>query len=202
MALKLTIPNILKFFALLSPFLMIFLLVMLSIFNGDIKAIVYLSGLLISSILNIFLMNYIKSPVDKDESFMCNIIDIPYLTQYNSPSLSSLFISFTLSYLLLPMLNNNQLNYPVLITLLFILGSDTLNKLLNKCTTIIGSVYGIIIGSLLGILWYILWYSTGNEDLLYFGKYTSNNIQCSKPSKQMFKCSVYKNGQIISSEIA
>ena len=44
--------------------------------------------------------------------------------------------------------------------------------------------------------------STGNDNLLYFGKYTSNNVQCSKPSKQTFKCSVYKNGRLISRNIA
>jgi len=202
MAIKLTLPNIFQLFSTLSPFLLTFFLVMLSIFNTDIKAIVYLSGLLISSILNIFLINHIKSPVDNNESFSCNIIDIPYLSEYNSPSLSALFISFTLSYLSLPMIYNNQFNYPVLATLLIMLGSDVYNKIINKCTTIIGSVYGSLIGLLFGVLWYILFMSTGNDNLLYFGKYTSNNVQCSKPSKQTFKCSVYKNGRLISRNIA
>ena len=30
----------------------------------------------------------------------------------------------------------------------------------------------------------------------------SNNIICARPSKQTFKCSVYKNGQLISSNVA
>ena len=31
---------------------------------------------------------------------------------------------------------------------------------------------------------------------------SSNNVQCSRPSKQTFKCTVYKNGEIISQSIA
>ena len=35
------------------------------------------------------------------------------------------------------------------------------------------------------------------ESLLFFNDLTSNNVVCKRPTNQTFKCSVYKNGQVI-----
>jgi hypothetical protein len=46
-----------------------------------------------------------------------------------------------------------------------------------------------------------LFHVSGYDSLLYFDELESNNVTCSRPSKQTFKCSVYKNGELISSNV-
>ena len=86
---------------------------------------------------------------------------------------------------------NNQMNYPVIITLLCLLALDSLSKIKGKCTTAGGSVLGSLLGFVFGALWYSLFHGMGYDSLLYFDEMDSNNVVCSKPSKQTFK-SLYR----------
>jgi len=201
MAMELTTTNIMQFFAAISPLLLAFFLVMSSIFNQDIKGFVYLAGVLLACVINIPIMNVLKSEISPNASLTCNIIDIPHMANYNSPALSSLFIAFTIAYLILPMTTNNQINYVVLVALLCLFSLDSVTKVINKCTTASGVFLGGLIGFILGGIWYTLFHVTGYDSLLYFAELQSNNVLCRRPSKQTFKCSVYKNGELISSNI-
>lgn len=202
MAISLTISNILEFFSIISPTLLVFFLFMSSLFNKNLKGLVFICGVLICSVINIIFMNLIGSPRDEDEAHSCTLFDIPSVSNFNSPYPSSLIISFTIAYLILPMKYNNQMNYGVLAFLLSLLAIDTLTKVQNKCTTYPGSILGSLVGFLFGALWYILFHGLGFDSLLYFDELRSDNVVCSRPTKQTFKCSVYKNGQLISSNIA
>ena len=95
--------------------------------------------------------------------------------------------------------NAGQMNYVVLAALLCLFGLDTVTQLKNKCTTYSGSFFGALIGFLLGAGWYTVFHETGYDSLLYFNEFVSNKTLCSRPSKQSFKCSVYKNGELVSS---
>jgi ABC-type Na+ efflux pump permease subunit len=174
----------------------------MSLFNQNLKGLVYIAGLLIASVINIIFMNIIGSGRDDNESFSCSMFDIPNVSQFNSPYPTSLIIAFTLAYLSLPMKYNKQMNYIVLIFLLGLLGIDVLTKVQNRCTTYAGSILGALVGFLLGSIWYVLFFSLGYSSLLYFDELRSDNVQCSMPTKQTFKCSVYKNGELVSSNIA
>jgi len=185
----------------MSPFLLVFFLVMSSLFNQNLKGLIYLAGVLIASVINIFLMNQIQSPIPEDASLTCNLIEIPFLTNYNSPAPTSLFIAFTIAYLVLPMYYNNQMNYVVLASLLSLLALDAITKTSNKCTTPSGSILGTFVGIILGSIWYTLFHQSGYDSLLYFNELASDKVMCSKPSKQTFKCNVYKGGSLISSNI-
>ena len=39
--------------------------------------------------------------------------------------------------------------------------------------------------------------STGNTSILFINELTSNKEVCTRPSKQQFKCKVYKDGTLI-----
>ena len=202
MAIELTISNVLQFFSFISPTLLIFFLFLSSLFNQNLKGLVYIAGVLISSIINVFFMNIVGSGRDDNEAFSCSLFDIPHVSQFNSPYPSSVIIAFTIAYLVLPMKYNNQMNYAVLTFLLCLFGVDILTKVQNKCTTYAGSILGGLVGFLLGTIWYIIFHITGYDSLLYFDELRSDKVMCSMPSKQTFKCSVYKNGELISSNIA
>lgn len=201
MAIELTVSNVLQFFSFISPTLLVFFLFMSSLFNQNLKGLVYLAGILIASIINILFMNLVGSERDDNEAFSCSVFDIPAVSRFNSPYPSSLILAFTTAYLTLPMRYNKQMNYAVLIFLLCLLGVDILTKVQNKCTTYGGSILGALIGFLLGAVWYILFNASGYASLLYFDELRSDNVICSRPTKQTFKCSVFKNGELISSNI-
>jgi len=199
---QLSFSNMIQLVSALAPLLVGSFFIMLSLLNQNVKGIVYLAGAVLATVLNIFVMNQIGSPIAPDASMLCNLVELPYLTKFNSPSPSALFIAFTFAYVFLPMRYNNQMNYPVIITLLCLLALDSLSKIKGKCTTAGGSVLGSLLGFVFGALWYSLFHGMGYDSLLYFDEMDSNNVVCSKPSKQTFKCSVYKNGELVSSNIA
>jgi hypothetical protein len=202
MALSLTLSNVLQFFSFISPTLLVFFMFMTSLFNQNLKGIVYISGLIICSILNIIFMNIIGSGRDENEAFSCSLFDIPMVSQFNSPYPSCMIIAFTIAYLALPMKYNKQMNYVVLAFLMSLLVVDMLTKVQNKCTTYPGSIMGALVGFIFGTIWYIIFHGLGFDSLLYFDELRSDNVICSRPTKQTFKCSVYKNGELISSNIA
>ena len=194
MAMRLSLNNILKFTGYITPFLLTFYLVMTSIINTDIKAIIYLAGVLITLFLNknIF-MNLFKSPALPDASPSCTLFSSgPEVIQYNSPAFNSVFMGFTMIYLILPMINLDTPNIPVILFLLLLFFLDSITKLTDKCTTISGVVLGVLIGGLFGALWFTLLDSLGYKELLYFSETTSRGAVCSRPSKQKFKCKVKK----------
>jgi hypothetical protein len=198
MAMQLSFSNIFQLFSTLSPILLGFFLVMISMFNQDIKGLVYLGGVLIASLINLLLMNTIKHKTDPDMSPSCNLIEFPFnLNEYNSPAFNNMFISFTFFYLFMPMKYITTINFPVLISIISIFCIDTITKMMNKCISISGALIGTLVGAILGIVWFIIFYSTDNKDMLFFNSEPSNNVVCSRPKEQSFKCSVYKNGEII-----
>lgn len=198
MAMQLTITNLIQFFGALSPILIGFFLLGASVLNKDIKGLVYMAGIMFSFVLNTIFMNVIKSPINPERasSMSCNLIDLPFANAYSSPAWNSVFIAFTLAYLYLPMNFSGNMNYGVVLSLLTLFGIDAVSKLTNECTNKMGVIIGGLIGLLLGSGWYSIIKGSGNPQLLYFEELT-NGKACSRPSKQKFKCSVYKNGKLI-----
>lgn len=195
--------NILKTASILSPIIVVFFIVMSSLFNQDLKGLVYLAGILIASMVNIFLMNQLQSTYEPRPGEFCSLIDLPIFgNAYDSPAPSSVIIAFTAAYLIVPMIFNSQMNYIVMAFFLILYGIDGFYKTSANCTKTSGVILGGLIGLFLGLSWFVLFHSTGYDSLLFFNDFQSNNVMCSKPSKQTFKCSVYKNGQLISSNIA
>jgi hypothetical protein len=74
---------------------------------------------------------------------------------------------------------------------------DSIVKYKNKCTSPIGIVMGSILGLIFGITWFLIIKASGQTGLLYYDDLVSNKIACSRPTKQNFKCQVYKNGELI-----
>lgn len=200
---QLNSDNILRMVSLLSPIIVVFFIVMSSLFNENIKGLVYLGGILIASMINLFLMNQIKSENEPKPGQICNLINFPILNSiYDSPAPTSVTLAFTAAYLIIPMIYNSQINYLVMAFFLIIFGVDSFYKVSEGCTKTSGILLGGLVGIFLALIWFILLHSNGFDSLLYFNDFQSNRVLCSKPNKQTFKCSVYKNGQLISSNVA
>lgn len=196
MAIELTLSNIFQFISAIAPLILGFFLIMLSVFNQDIKGIIYLAGILISTCISILALNIIRHDKN-DDSKNCDIIDLPFTNNFDIPSVNSVLLSFTFIYLVMPMISSNQMNYSLIVFLLGMIAIDAISKIMNKCTNIGGIFVGLLIGGGLGLGWFLLFKSLGFNSVLYFNEANSNKVYCSRPQKQTFKCSVYKNGELI-----
>ncbi len=196
-----SLSTLLQLLSFISPILLGFFMFMISIFNENVKGFVYIAGALMALWINDILNNTIAEPGSKDASVICNYLSGGVGTNRN-PSPNSMMLAFTSTYLLIPMIMNGQ-NNPSIIAMLFLLmGVDGWTQIKNKCSGSGGVFMGILVGSILGIVWFAILSSTGQKDLLYFQEVSSTRTQCEKPSDQQFKCSVYKNGQLISNSIS
>ena len=199
-----TFYNLFMLTATLSPMLIGFFMIMVSIMNENVKGIVYIAGALLALTLNYPIQSAldIKSTPAAGMELVCSPFAFEGLGSYSSPASSSLFIGFTLAYLLLPMWVNQVFNYGVVSTLSVLLLSDAYARVHVNCTSVSGAVLGAVIGAVFGTLWYVVLRMGKADHLLYFGELDSNALRCDMPKKQTFKCSVYKNGQLISSHLA
>jgi hypothetical protein len=176
-------------------------MLMNSIFSGDIKAFVWLF-LSIVGIVIIFVLekNIFHEVVSYGPDDNCADPLIPLFTNFPRLSVSTFFIVFTLVYLVQPMFMNKDWNYYVIIGFLGILIMDTMVKfqLFPSCTKKTGILSGAALGILYSMICYNAILAAGGNSLLYFNTISTNNVYCSKPKKQTFKCYVYKNGSIVS----
>tara|TARA_Y100000816_G_scaffold92668_1_gene64141 strand:- start:8729 stop:9409 length:681 start_codon:yes stop_codon:yes gene_type:complete len=200
-----TLTNLLTFLTIMSPFLLTFFMVMLSIVNNSIvKGLLFLVGLVIISYLTYLLKSVLKERQSPLASPLCNILPIPFTTKgilekerviFSSPILSTTLLGYISSYLTFPMYINNDVNYPLLIFLVALFAINGITELHKKCGTLGGVVLGAIVGITFGMLYYGMIAASGNKDLAYFSEIKSNAQGCKKPTDQKFKCVTYKRGE-------
>jgi hypothetical protein len=190
MGMNFNLTDLLSLLALISPFLLAFLMVMISIINSNVKGLIYLLGLVILFVIVYLFQNTIKVEMDKTNEF-CNI------SKFNVPSFNSALYMYTIMYVLFPMINMGMINFPLIIIFLLLYVADTVIKIRNKCSSMTGVIMGTILGIFFGITYFLIIRATGQTGLLYYDDLVSNKIACSRPTKQNFKCQVYKNGQLL-----
>ena len=180
---------------MLAPVLLCSFMVLLSIFNQDMRGVVYISGVLMTTAIAEFIRNAIQHESFSDASPICSVMGAS--SPYNVPTTSSVVIAFTFFYVLLPMMAYGTVNYPFLLSILSLFAIDSYTKVLKRCSNWLGPTVGGVVGGMAGGIWYAIFRAAGYPSLLYFNDYSSNRVFCKKPSKQSFKCRVYKNGELI-----
>jgi len=193
---RMSYPTMFTFLSLISPYVIVLVLLLNSIINSNIKGLIYLFGIIILFFIVFLFQSSINVTSDTTPGY-CRLFSsaIPY---YSVPSFNSAVFLFTLVYMLIPMIVSNVINLPFICILLVLFAVDATIRRQNKCTTLIGIFFGAIIGIIIAILWYLIINSNAPE-LLYYDDLISNKVACSRPTQQKFKCSVYKNGQLLQS---
>lgn len=200
MALALEPKNIAQVISAIMPFLVTFYLIMSSVINADVKAIIYLLGILGAVFISGMFANVIGSRRSPYAPLFCSLFKLPfYNMDLHVPALNSVILGFTLSYLTIPMRYTGQFNPLLFGFLLLLLLVDGITRVMWLCTTTAGVVFGTLIGTLLGLAYFSMLHSVGADNLLYFSDTISNRTVCSRPKKQQFKCNVYKNGELVQS---
>jgi len=201
--LKMDMTTIFGFISLIGPFFIMFMMFTLSIFNSNFKGFVYLIGV---SIMYAFI-SILNKTLNAESPEKLNAYHFPFCQlfgdemYYSIPSFNSSLYIFTLSYLLFPMMQNNMFNLPLVIFFILLFALDTVTRTTQiNCTTGKGVSLGALIGFIWGLIYYNLIYQNDTtKQFLYYNDFDSNKVACMRPSKQKFKCAVYKNGELVES---
>lgn len=189
--------NILYLISYISPILVLSLVILIGLLNSNaIGAAIFTCAMLIVYFIGITMQKGLGVLSKQPKHPVCSVFGE---NLYMVPSLSSMILFATITYIVLPfMMEGQTVSYiPLMSILLVIWGIDSFIKLKSNCTSVLGIVLGTIGGGALGGLFTFLLYNFLNKGLLFHSSSESNNVTCKKPSKSQFKCSVYKNGQII-----
>jgi len=193
--------NYLKLCARISPFFLVLFFVLISCFDNNVKGLFYLGFVLMLSVIVIILGKLFGSDdATVNVHPICRVFDFPLgdSSMYN-PSLNSAIISFTLAYVLMPMVSNSSYNIGLLVFIasLYLVDLVMSSPIMYKCTSWTGIVFGTIIGGVMAAVVVGSIMSSKNESILYFNELKSNSVVCKRPGKQTFKCKVMQDGQVI-----
>jgi hypothetical protein len=193
--------NVMVFLSFLIPFIMVISILSLSFIFQNFKSLIFLAFLVAASgfreLLYSQYQNFFK--MYENDGTLCTAIRF---SKYSNKSFSFFTTFFTFIYVCMPMFVYNTINWLVVVGFLFVVVIDFSIKII-KCVSkedytelFVDSLYGTCIASIiiLGMT-----SSTASSKFLFFNEVNSNKQMCSMPKNQTFKCSVYKNGEIIGS---
>jgi hypothetical protein len=116
-------------------------------------------------------------------------------------------LTFSMMYFIVPMImvssqsKTNVMNYGILAFFIAYISLDLYIKRHLECVTSLFSklvVGDIVSGSFLGgFISGVIMYGSTLKGYLFINEMNSNKEVCSMPSKQQFKCKVYKDGTLI-----
>mgnify|MGYP001177080284 CR=1 FL=1 len=182
--------------SLLTPYLIPVYLLMGSFFNQDLKGLFYLLLLTLNVWITFGISKFLKlQGGSNSESNVCNfgpfngLLTIGNNYNTNGLSINSSIIGFTLSYLLVPMYNNNEINYAIVAMFLSLFSINGWVQMSNQCANAINVIFGGLIGILLGytIVTFLDNIDKNMRALLYFNETIDNSKTC-KITKQKYSC--------------
>jgi len=186
-----------------SPLIMVISIILFSIFSAAAyKGFVYLFFLFAATALRMLVMSAMK--IADTPNIIRPICDTGMFLPYTNYTYSTYILVFSLVYFVTPMIviskqnKMNSINYSVIIFFVsyicYDIGVKTFYKCINASSGIIGDV---LCGILLASVTVVALMASHNTNVLFINELTSNKEICTRPSKQQFKCSVYKNGEVI-----
>jgi hypothetical protein len=189
--------NIIIFLSFFSPIILATSITSLSFIFQNFKGLIYLGFLIGCCVVR----NYIymvsgSNPILNDKTICTSI----QYSKYGNPTFSAFVFAFTIMYLSLPMFSNGAPNLWVFISLLTYFFIDMFIKLYKKCVIHTSDLcLNILLGLSSAAFIVTLMYSGGSGKYLFFNEVSSNKDICYKPKEQTFRCSLYNNGELISS---
>lgn len=187
--------NIVVFLSFFSPIILAVTMIGFSFLFQNFKGFIYLGYLIAACLIRLFVYTYTGADPLKFDNTICTSVQY---TKYGNASFSIFVFAFTIMYLFLPMFVNGGENYALFSFMLFYAFMDLFIKVYKKCVVTMSDLFiNVLSGLTLAALFVSAMYMGGSGKYLFFNEITSNKEICSMPSKQNFKCSVYKNGQLV-----
>lgn len=189
--------NIIVFLSFYSPIIIALCMTSLSFVFQNFKGLIFFGFLFGCCIIRNFAYMMNGGTPIQDDNTICTSIQF---SQYGNSTISAFIFAFTIIYVSIPMFSQGDPNFWIFSALLIYFFVDMGIKVYKKCTidtTDLG--LNILSGATAAALIVSAMYAGGSGKFLFFNQATSSSDQCSMPSEQTFKCSVYKNGELIGS---
>lgn len=184
--------NITYLFIRLAPFILVCYFTLSSVFNQDLKGIIYLIGLLFACFTTASLGN-IKSFAVNPLPQLCKFITLSNGSPVSNIPLGLTILSYTFFYLFY-IIGKEGLyanNIPTFILFPILIVCDSLWNLNHGCIRYEGLVISFLIGSIIGVSWAAIITTSGVAELKFFNG-ISNKETCSRPSKTLYSCKYVK----------
>lgn len=187
--------NIIVFLSFYSPIILATCITGMSFVFQNFKGFIYLGFLIGCCVIR----NYIyamsgAAPIVNDKTICTSI----QYSKYGNPTFSAFVFAFTIMYLSLPMFSNGAPNFWVFSVMLVYFFLDLFIKIYKNCIVKKSDLFlNILLGLASSALIVTLMYSGGSGKYLFFNEVSSNTDICYQPKKQTFKCSMYKNGELV-----
>lgn len=202
--------NIFNSLSFYSPIIICVSIVLFSMFTATMeKAFVFFVWIFIITFIRIIVFKGFKSTKD-------SVTEIPNICLTGLSELfipkdvtySTYILTFTMMYFIMPMImiskqnNINAINYGVLAFFVAYIVLDLFIKISLSCVN--GVLSSLVIGDILsglflgGVIAGLIMYGSNLKSYLYINEVNNNKEVCSMPSKQQFRCSVYRNGTLVS----
>jgi hypothetical protein len=192
--------------AFYSPIIMVISILLFSVFSAAAyKGFVYIFFLFAATAARMLVMSIITGESISNKEPIC---DTGMFLPYTNFTYSTYILVFSLVYFVAPMFiiskqnKTNTVNYSVILFFVSYIIYDILVKYYYKCIDMTTGILGDFLSAvLLALTTVVCLIASKNTNVLFINELTSNKEVCTRPSKQQFKCSVYKNGEVIGSSI-
>ena len=200
--------NIFNSLSFYSPIIISVSIVVFSMFTGTmIKSFIFFGWLFLITFIRIIALKGLdNSQTNNNIPPIC----LTGLTEMFIPkdvTYSTYILSFSMMYFIIPMVmvstqfKTNAINYGVLAFFIAYIVLDLFVKHTLSCIPSIFSrnvvcslLGGLFLGSLISG---IIMYGSGAKKYLFINELNTNKEVCSMPSKQQYKCKMYRNGELV-----
>jgi len=190
----LNLINVLYMFFRLSPFIIVSYFTLQSILNQDLKGVIYLIGLIVTSFVVYLIASVLpEESVSKNSSELmkikCTQLTIGSSQPISKLPLSQTVFGYTLTYLsyFIGVNNLQSQNIPIFILFPVLILGDIFWSTTNLCSTPKYLLISLIISGIVGLLWAMLIESTGVGGFAYLTGIANKDV-CSRPTKSLYKC--------------
>jgi hypothetical protein len=200
--------SLLQAVSLYSPIITMISILIFSVFSAALnKGLFYIATVFFITAIRILFVSTFAKDYEVGESPLCKNGKI---MPFTGRTYSTFVMMYTLCYFVTPMFiltksnDENMVNYYVIAFFVAYIIFDILMRsgLSMGCIDFgVGLVGDLLVGLLFGVSMALLLFYSDKISLMFINELNSNKEVCSVPSKQMFRCSVYKDGQIIGSSV-
>lgn len=188
--------NIIVWLSFFSPIILSIVMLSLSFVFQNFKGFIFLGYLLGACLIRNYVYVLNGAEPLKPDNTICSSIQY---SKYGNPTFSAFVFAFTLMYISFPMFSNGEVNFWIFGGLLAYFFLDMFIKVYKKCVVKTGDLFlNVLLGLASSALIVTLMYAGGSSKFLFFNETSSTKEVCSVPSKQTFRCNLYRNGELIS----
>ena len=196
--------------SLYSPLLTMISILIFSIFSSALnKGLFFIMSVFFATAIRIFVLYSFFPEAGTPDTGINAICNTGVVIPYTGQTYSTFLLTFTLCYFVIPMFilssinSTNMINYGVVTFFSAYIVFDIIMKKQMGCFYLgIGLVGDFLVGGLLGTIIALTLFYSDKISLLFINELNSNKEVCSVPSKQQFRCQLYKGGMIVGSSVS